>query len=143
MKTWVLVANAGVAFVYESENLRTKTLTLIKKLQHPASREKENELVSDRPGDYHAEHGARSGYEKPNPKEIEAENFARELAVMIVHSHNIHNFEQLILLSSPHFYGLINKHLTLKNGKVIHIPKDYTKFSKNDLLDHVRKHLYG
>jgi Protein required for attachment to host cells. len=47
--TWILIANAGEARLFANLG-PNKGLKLLKKMDHPASREKASELVSDRPG---------------------------------------------------------------------------------------------
>jgi hypothetical protein len=143
MKTWVLVANASEASLYSTDNLRGKDFTLIKSFSHPESREREQDLVSDRPGKFHGSHNARSGNEQINPKTVEAGNFALELANFIKHAHNTNAFEQLIFVSSSHFQGLIHKHFDYHQiQNLVIIPKDYTKLLKVDLLKQVQDHIY-
>lgn len=148
MKSWILVANASRAYLYNSDNLRTKDLQLVQKFNHPESREKALELASDRPGHYQTDHKTRSSYEKSHPKEEEAVNFAKQLALMLKEGHNNHEYEQLVIISSPHFYGLLNKNLFVKLDNMHHIAKDYTdltlqKMKEKELRKRVLKYVYG
>ena len=80
MTTYVLVANAGEACLYTIDNLRTDNLELLKKFDHPESRQKWSDSVSDKRGRYQTDHAARCSYEdKFDPKDMEADSFAREL----------------------------------------------------------------
>ena len=47
--TWILVANASLAKLYANYG-PNKGLELVKELMHPESRQKNSELVTDRPG---------------------------------------------------------------------------------------------
>jgi protein required for attachment to host cells len=142
MKTWIIVANSSIGYLYQTDNLRNNDITLIKELSHPQSREKGIDILTDRPGHFNTNHAARSAYEKVDPKEMESDHFSRELVSLLNHGYNNHEFEQVILVAAPHFYGLINKHLNFHLDKIVHIPKDYTKLKAQELLDALRKHLY-
>jgi protein required for attachment to host cells len=142
MKTWIMVASSSVAYLYQTDNLRHNDLILVKELSHPQSREKGTDILTDRPGHFSTDHMAHGTYEQVDPKEMEADHFSRELISVLNHGHNNHEFEQVILVAAPHFYGLINKHLNFHLDKVVHIPKDYTKLKGQELLEALRKHLY-
>lgn len=142
MTAWILVANASEAHLYSSKNLRNKDLNLVKEIFHPESREKGIDLTSDRPGHYQTNHKTRSAYEKSHPKKDEAEAFARQLAELLKNSHNEHNFEQLVLIASPKFYGLLNKNIDFTLDNFTHIAKDYTKLTVKDLGEQLHKNLY-
>lgn len=141
MKSWILVANSSQAKIFESENLRNKELKLLRDIEHPESREKGSDLISDRPGHYQTSHMARSAYEKNDPKDVAAENFAIEVAGLLQDGHNKNKYEQLVIVSAPQFYGLLNKHMhfTAKNSE--HISKDYTKCTEQELSQHLYQQL--
>lgn len=142
MKTWILVASASNAYLYTIDNLRNGNLSALKEFSHPQSREKGSDLITDGPGHVNLGSTSRSTYEKNEPKELEADHFSRELVNALNHGYNNHEFEQLVLVAAPHFYGLINKHLKFNSSKIIHVPKDYTKLNEHDLLESLRKCLY-
>jgi protein required for attachment to host cells len=141
MSTWMLVANASKADLYSFDNLCDDNLQLIKTFSHPESREKGSDLISDRPGHYQTDHSARSAYEKNDPKEIEAEKFAIELCKGLELDRTQNDYEKLIIVSSPRFYGLIQKHLSKHVPEVTHIPKDYTKCTIEELTKHIHEQL--
>ena len=143
MKTWILVANASEACLYDSENLRTQALNLLKKFDHPESREKRLDLTADRAGHYSTNHKARGRFEdKSDPKKVEADNFARELAEALGAGNNNHDFDQLVLVTSSPFYGKLNKHIDFTLDNLNHIDKDYTKLKAEELLEKLRKELF-
>ncbi|MBN1684828.1 MAG: host attachment protein [Gammaproteobacteria bacterium] len=141
MLTWVLVANSSEAYLYQSENLRTEGLTLINEFRHPKSRKKGLDLLTDRPGHYGTDHGARSAYEKYDPKEIEAERFAKELIAELGQGGKVRDCKKIIFIAPPHFYGLLKKDLACHEAEIVHIAKDYTKLSPEELLSRIREQI--
>ncbi len=136
-KIQILIANASEAKHYEAEHLGDK-LTLIKEYQHPQSRAKRMDLVSDRPGHYISRDSAHGALENTSdPKEVEADQFARELAVDLNHLDNADS--QWILITPPHFFGLLNKHIHDNVRKLLfyHLEKDYTKLPQKQLLNYL------
>lgn len=141
MATWLLVANASCARLYETQP-RPRTLTLVKSFEHPASRDKGEDLASDRPGHIQTDNpggeaAAHSAFNEPtSPKEYEHERFAMMLAKELEDGRTHNRFDQLILVASPQFHGLLNKqmngHLTKMVSK--HLSKDYTRLDEAGLV---------
>jgi protein required for attachment to host cells len=142
MTTWILVANASIAKLFNTDILRVGELTFVKEFEHKESREKNLELVADRSGDLQTDRQGRSSYEKEDPKEIEAEKFAHELLGVIKTGQNQQEFTRLILCASPHFYGLLHKRINMTDGDFVHIPKDYTKLTQKELAEQLRKIIF-
>ncbi len=143
MNTWILVANASKAFLYSSENLYTGDLQLVEELRHPESRKKGVDLITDGPGGYATDHGARSAYEKSHPKEDEAEIFAIKLASLLKDGNYNNDYEQLVLVATSHFYGLMKKHMDFTVDEFIHIDKDYTQLTQRELVKHLHEHMFA
>lgn len=144
MKTWILVANSSVAKLFTTDNIRTGVLELKKELAHPNSRKKVSELMSDKPGHYKTDSQMRGAYVKNDPKEVEAEHFACDLAREVKIGCDSNEFKKIIIVTPAHFYGLLKKHWHL-NGNIeeSHISKDYTKYGLSELQDALNKHLFG
>jgi len=143
MFTYVLVANASEAFLYKTNNLRTEPLILEKKFQHNSSRKKGISLTSDAPGHYATDHGSRSAYEEPDPKKIEAQHFAKELIHVISEGEKkIHHCKKFVFIAPPYFYGLIKKELACPEAEIVHIAKDYTKLSREELSKRLKEQLF-
>ncbi|MDZ7663566.1 host attachment protein [Thiohalophilus sp.] len=81
--------------------------------------------------------GHGSYAEPTNPKEYEKDRFARELANVLNKARSENQFNELVIVASPHFHGLINQHLYDESSeKVSHnIEKDYTQVKDSDMLD--------
>jgi len=145
MPTWLLVGNASRARLFETQ-ARPKTLTLLKEYLHPPSREKGEDLASDRPGHFETEvsgmegttHGAFN--EPTNPKEFEHTRFAMELAKELNTGRTQNSYNNLIIVASPHFHGLLNQHLNNHVAKMVttHLNKDYTDLDEPALLGKLR-----
>ncbi len=136
-KIGVLIANASEARCYKTIHLGSK-MELIKEYNHPASRLKGMDLISDRPGHFQSRNASGHGafVEPKAPKEVEAERFAHQIAADLHEAHNGNQFDALVIIAPPHFHGLINKFCSAQVlGRVIHnLEKDYTKLSEKELL---------
>ncbi len=135
--TWILVANASLARLYSNSG-PNKGLELLKELNHPESRQKNKDLVTDRPGSIQGSPG--SGYESPTqPKEQAARAFAQELAQEFYQGRNKQAFERAILVAPPGFMGMLNNELDGPTTKLVidRVEKDYTKTSVPQLTEHL------
>lgn len=142
--TWILVANASQARLY-ANNGPKKGLQLLKELQHPESREKGSDLVSDRPGHMQSAgngHGARQP--RTDPKTNEARHFALQLARELNHARASGQFGRLILVAPPAFMGLLNEKLDGPTASLVsdRFEKDYTKAGEKELAAHLESCIY-
>lgn len=133
--TWILVANASQARLYSNCG-PNKGLELVKEMEHPASRQKNKELVTDRQGNIQGSPG--SGYEAPTqPKEQAARAFAHELAQEFYQGRNKNAYERAILVAPPSFMGMLNSELDGPTTKLVidRVEKDYTKTTQPVLTE--------
>ncbi len=133
--TWIVVANASQAKLYENQGPK-KGLQLVKELDHPESREKAANLVSDRVGNFQ---GSGSYAQHTDPKHVEMDRFALELANELETGRAKNAFSRVVLVSSAPFIGRVRQHLTEHvKGKISDtIEKDYTKLNIKDLTGHL------
>lgn len=141
MKTHILVANASEAKFYETERLGGK-MDLVNEYSHAASREKRLDLVTDRPGRCFAARGMgilRGAYDESDPKEVEADKFAQQLAKIVIKICDSHHKDKMVIVAPPHFHGLLNKHYDEQaKGHITHtIEKDYTKMPMKKLMGYL------
>ncbi len=136
--TWILVTNASEARLFETQKY-PKKLSLRKKFFHPKSRAKNASLVTDRAGHFqgdsgHTTHGAFN--DAAPAKQVEIERFAKTLVSELDVGRNAHDYKKLVIVSSPHFHGLLNKHMNGHVAKMVdkHIEKDYTTLKEKELL---------
>lgn len=137
--TWILVANAGEARLFSNPG-PNKGIQLLKKIDHPASREKASELVSDRPG--HGVGAGGGGFVPPtDPKLHEAEVFAHTLVKELEQGRTSNSFDRIIIAANPAFLGLLNNNITngLRGMVSDTLQKDYTKATEKELAGHLEK----
>ena len=140
---WVLVANGSEARLF---SLNGKELSLLSEHSHPESREKGAERTSDRPGHYQSDSGgvAHGSFQEPtDPKDFEIEQFARELAQVLDEGRTANRYAHLVIAASPHFHGLLNKHLNDHVSQMVsaHVEKDYTQVDERNLMEQLGPHL--
>ena len=82
-------------------------------------------------------------YEPPQtPDAHEAELFARDIAAFLLQAYQEGRFQQLSLVVSPQFLGLLRKLLDPRLESVVslEINKDYTQFGPEQLLEQVKSY---
>lgn len=138
--TWIMVANASQAKLFSNKG-PNKGLELIKEFEHPESREKAADLVSDRIGNYA---GSGSYAQPTSPKEHEAERFAQEIAQELEHGRVNNAYEKLVMVTSAHFMGLLNNRISaqVRNRISESINKDYTHLPVKELSGHLANHVF-
>lgn len=134
--TWILVANGSEAKLFKSAHLG-KDLELLNEFDHPSSRDKTSDLISDKSGHF-ASNGTEahgSFVEHNEPKTVEMEKFAQSLAQTLEQGRTTNKYTRLIVISPPGFHGMLRKHCNdhIKNLVVSHLEKDYTKMVANEL----------
>lgn len=129
---WVIAANAIACriFLYGRSPSR---LIMIREIYHPENRLKKHDFLSDGGREVMVPH--------TDPKEVELDNFARDIGHDIMHGRKTHAFEKLIFLTTPHMLGLISSHLDkLTRGMVLNtIKKDPQYFSASQIVDILRE----
>lgn len=143
MKTWILVANSAEAKLLSTDNLRVGELTLVRELTHPESRQKGCDLMSDKSGHYSTAGSARGAFSDHDPKEVEAEHFAIQLAHELKVGWGDNQYENLLIVTPAHFYGVLKKHLHDNSAITItHLSKDYTKHALPELHSSLKEMLF-
>lgn len=139
MKTWILIANASEAYTYAYHY--EKHLDGRPKLEsqdtysNPDNRKKEDDLVTGRSGSYQSARAHGSFAPSSDPKEIEADRFAKYLCEALDSARVANEYDNLVLIAPSHFYGLMNKHLKKEITGLISImlQKDYTQLPIKEL----------
>jgi protein required for attachment to host cells len=77
---------------------------------------------------------------RTNPREVEQERFAREIAGALDKADQRQRFDRLILVAPPAFMGLLRSVLStgLANKVSGALTKDLTKVAIHDLPDHLQ-----
>ncbi len=143
--TWVLVANASRACLYESHG-RVDGLKLIREFTHPSSRAKGADLTSDRPGHSASGRGGRKTSLEPHAdaRRQEQERFAREIVQELEAAHASHRYDKLLLTASAPFLGLLKAQLPKGVARTVtHSQnKDFTSASAVELASELGEHLH-
>lgn len=137
--TWIVVANSSCARIYANEG-PNKGLASVKELEHPESRQKSTDLVTDRAG--MMGHGTR--HAQIDPKTYEARAFAQELARELYQGRVKGQYERAILIAPPGFMGLINEKLDTPTNQLVsdRFEKDYTKYNPRELAAQLQSCIY-
>lgn len=111
-KFLVVVADSARARVFERAK-KFSPLVEFTDLAHPESRLKRQDLASDRPGTVHESRtpGESQASEPTDPKEHEAQVFAREIAEFLKQARTENGLAGITLVAAPHFLGLIRQSL--------------------------------
>lgn len=135
----VVITDSNTAKTYRYEKGKAK-VTLLKEITHPASKLKSSELGSDRPGHYKA--GAGRGAYSPHmqPKEVEIDTFAREIAKELNHERVLNEYDGLIVISPPHMMGLLEQHFDKHVKELIlnAISKDLMHYTDRELVEFLK-----
>jgi len=119
-------------------------LALINEISHPENKLKNSELTSDGPGHYQTDKSVRGTY-SPNmlPKDVEIDNFAREVARELNQKRNEGGFQKFVVIAPAHMSGLIAGHLNkyVKEMLLETIHKDLMHLSHKELQEFVHSHV--
>ncbi len=137
--TWILVSNASSGRILRNTG-PNKGLEMVREFEHPQSREKNSDLVTDRPG-HNQGHGNGHGSYVPatTPKEHQADIFALELARELEAGRVSKEYERLVLVAPPAFLGQLNQRMndTVKSLVSDKLEKDYTRATSKELAQHL------
>jgi protein required for attachment to host cells len=137
---WIVNMNSNICRIYDYAKSPEK-LNLLKEIQHPDSKLKKSDLVSDKQGHYKTDgsvHGAYSQHS--DPKEITIDDFSREIAKELNHGRTANAYNALVIITPPHMNGLLHQHLDKHvNDLVTHnIQKDISNCSDHELLEFLK-----
>jgi protein required for attachment to host cells len=136
---WVLVSNSATAKIYLVKN--NQDLIEIEHLQHPESRLKASELVSDRQGRGHESNTqARYAYDPTTTvKEVEYAQFAKDLSAHLNAAHVAGKFDKLYIAAGPHFLGLLREAISPGIIRVLagEITKDITHLDPKKVREYL------
>lgn len=142
MTTWIVVANAGAARLFETK--ADDDVVELETLVNPYNRLHEQDLVSDRHGQSRNSTSMKTeGYEPPSAKKHEQERFASQLAAHLEQAYNDHRFKTLYLVCSPTFLGQIRSRLSANVCQVIkaELHKNMVTHSVPEILALLPRHL--
>ncbi|MCF6298504.1 MAG: host attachment protein [Thiomicrorhabdus sp.] len=107
---WILIADSSRARIFTAEN-SVAELVEIESLTHSEGRLLDQDLISDQPGRSKESEGS-SGHAyvgEIDPKEQENIHFAKRVAQHLCHELNLNKFENLFVVASPAFLGVLRQ----------------------------------
>jgi protein required for attachment to host cells len=140
LPTWVVVADAAQAKIYQV--CKFPKLKEVACYQHPESRLHNQELATSKPGRGFQRGGiTRYSYQSEmEPKQLEADKFAAELAATLAKCKEDHDYERLYIMAGPAFLGMLRRHLDPQVRKSI-VGELNKELCYNDISD-IEHHLY-
>jgi len=142
-RTWIVLADAAAARLYEQSGPHGNW-TLVAELQHPESRARDSELVTDKPGRVRQSKGYRSAMEfRTPPKKLEAKKFARQLAKTLDQAAVRDAYGRLVLVAPPGFIGMLRDELSdrVRARLTALVEKDYLHLDQRKAREHLEEQL--
>jgi protein required for attachment to host cells len=140
---WIVNVNSNLCRIYDYQKSPAQ-VTLIKEINHPENKLKAGDLLtSDKPGHYKSRDSVHGAYQqRTDPKEVEIDHFAREVARELDHGRNKQLYEQVIVIAPPHISGLLMQHTDKHVKDLIYknIHKDILHMKDHELLDFLKTH---
>lgn len=134
---WLVNTDTNLCRIYQYTT-QPRELKLLNEIKHPENKERNQDLVTDRPGHYSTNTTTRGSYSpETEPKEIQIDKFAKEIADILENGRVHQLYNQLIIIALPHMNGLLHQHFNKHVQElVIHkITKDFIHVTDRELLD--------
>lgn len=142
--TWILVANNTNARIFTAETPSSPLIEL-EGFSHSQNRLHDRDLTTDFPGKIKTpgESGGHAFEQPTDPKEHEAQVFARELADYLNAAHNEDKFRQLLLVAEPSFLGCLRQELAehVKKTVAFELDKNLVTAKPAEIRDHLPTYL--
>jgi protein required for attachment to host cells len=139
--TWVVTADSTQAHFYEVDRIGGE-FKAVKSLNHAEGKKKGQDLTSDRPGRAFdsAGLGRHAMSSQVNPREHEAEVFAREVCEALELGRTRGSFQRLIVLAPPDFLGKLRKSITSEANKLVaeSVPKSVVGLGPDDIRRRIK-----
>jgi len=139
-RTWVVVGDGSRARLFRVGPHRG--WELVRELEHPQTRAKAKDLVTDRQGRVkQSASQMRSAIQPTKPlHEIEAEHFAHSVSKVLESGLAENAYERVALVAPPHFLGLLRATIPLNVAKRVELTldKDYTALKPDELAERVQ-----
>jgi protein required for attachment to host cells len=142
VKTWILVAHDAGARVFENRG-RGKGLDLVETIEHPEGRERDRDIVSDRPGRAFRKDSGDPGRaamsRREGPHDRAVSDFARALADKLQHARTENQYQRLVLVAPPRFLGLLRSSLDGPTAQLLigSVDKNLASSKEAELIEHL------
>jgi protein required for attachment to host cells len=140
-RTWIVVCDGSRARFFMAR-ADTEEWVKFEEFEHPASRVRDQDLVTDRPGRQQQSQGRvlKSGMTpRTDPHDVEELRFAHYISQTLDSAHALDAFDRLILVAPPAFLGLLRRELSSRVRRSIHatLDKDYSQLDADQLHEHI------
>jgi len=139
-RTWVVVGDGSRARLFRVGPRRD--WELIRELEHPQTRAKAKDIVTDRQGRVkQSASPMRSAMQLTKPLHaIEAEHFAHSVARVLESGLADNAYERVALVAPPHFLGLLRATIapTVAKRVELTLDKDFTALKPDELAERIR-----
>jgi protein required for attachment to host cells len=139
--TWVVTADSAKADFFEVDRIGGD-FKPVACLTHEQGKKKGQELISDRPGRAFdsAGLGRHAMSTQVDPREHEADVFAREVGETLELGRTRGSFERLIVLAPPDFLGKLRKSITPAANKLVveSVPKSVVGMGPEEIRKRVK-----
>ncbi len=140
--TWVLIANGGEARIVETEG-RGGEVRDVDGMQFENATPPARDIMADKPGRAFdsAGQGRHAMEYTSDPAEQSELDFARQLSEVLETAFRNKRFDELSIVAAPAMLAKLRQALAPQVGATLRaeIDKDYTKVSKIDLPDYLRR----
>ena len=139
--TWILSANRVLATIYQSQG-SGQEWTLVKSLEHPEGKLKNNEMTSDVGGRNNTAsgQGSRPVVEwSTSPHEADLTHFAKIIEKELSDGRTHQKYDRLVLVALPEFLGKLRSCLDsrIQEKILVAISKDYSGLSPKELREKI------
>jgi protein required for attachment to host cells len=145
-ESWIVVANSSRCRLF-CQSKRHGPLEETADLASPASRLKDQDLYSDRPGrSFDSAGEGRHAMSRPTDAEEQlAIRFAKDIAGRLEAARNQQKLEQLVLVAEPRFLGHLRAALSkpLEGLVIAQLNKDLTEQPPDTIRRRLRDELFG
>ncbi|MFB6375074.1 MAG: host attachment protein [Bradymonadaceae bacterium] len=142
---WVVVADASKARFFRGTS-PTRELEEFHDLVNEEVRQREGDLVTDKPGRFHDDQGdtrpgAPRSSTQPSAKDQSATEFAREVAGYLDRHAGPGDFKALSIVAEPEFLGRLRKALadTTKDRILEEVNKNLTQSREDEIREHLER----
>ncbi len=140
MRTWIVVCDASRCRFFMSRG--GSEWHKFEEFEHPASRVKGEDLVSDRYGrSMRGKAPMMRGGTSPqtDPRQVEWDRFAHYIMKTLNEARAQDAFERFVLVAPPHFLGMLREQMPEELEKCLYatLDRDYTHLSAEELSERV------
>lgn len=138
--TWILVAHDAGARLFENHG-PGKGLELIEEIDHPEGRQRDRDIVSDRPGRSFRKNSGdprrASMSSSETPHERVVSDFARALAQRLNQGRVENRCRRVVLVAPPRFLGLLRAALDGPTAQLVagSLDKDLASLKEAELVE--------